>query len=554
MNRVMRSTGILAILSACCLGGATTLSADEPLRNVIDAALAAEWKTSEVQAAAPAGDAEFLRRVHLDLVGTIPTYEETREFLSDAAPDKREKLVDRLLDDPRFGVYQAKVWDLVLFGRSVSNSRVRERDGFRNWMAKQFNDNVPYDQWAQAILKAEGNTVEDGPATFLLQYAGNDKSTAVAVSRLFMGMQLQCAECHDHPFEDFSQIDFYGMAAFYARLQPVSLGKKDNKDNYMVGERSTGDTLFAGKAIDQKPGTKGEAVAPKYLKGDELDEPELPKDFKAEPRLADGKVPPAPHYSRKNALAEWIANPENIYFTEAIANRIWSQFMGRGVVHPVDNLSDFNPPSHPDLWEVLPKELVARKYDLKWLIREIVGSKTYQLSAAGPVDRAMPRWFEQAKVRPLMAEELGDALAVATRMYKRREAAQDDKAKQAVEGDFGRVRGNLVSYFGEPVNGVGDYQGNMFENLLFNNEVYLHRYLYSTGTNQLLADLVASEASPEEKVEEMFLSVLIRKPTAEETAKYVAYVGQEQDSKKQTALWGDAIWALLASSEFRFNH
>ncbi|MEX0701641.1 MAG: DUF1549 domain-containing protein [Planctomycetales bacterium] len=552
MSHFMRLIGTVTV-AACCLGGAR-LDAAEPLRNVIDARLDAQWKSNDVKPVELAGDAEFLRRVSLDLVGTIPTYEETQAFLSDGSADKREKLIDRLLDDPRFGRQQAMVWDLVLFGRNVSNSRVRERDGFRTWLAAQFNQNVSYDQWAAAILKAEGSSIDDGAPTFLLQYAGNDKATAVAVSRLFMGMQLQCAECHDHPYEDFSQFDFYGLAAFYSRLQPVSLGKKDNKDNYAVGEKSVGDILFSGKAIDQKPGTKGEAVIPRFLKGGELSEPELPKDFKAEPRLPDGKMPPAPHFSRKNAIADWIANPENPYFTKAVANRIWAQFMGRGIVHPVDNLSEFNAPSHPELWDTLTAELVARKYDLKWLIREIANTKAYQLSSAGPVDRAMPRWFEQANVRPLIAEELADSLAAATRLDKRQAAAQDDKAKQAIAAEFGGVRGNLVRYFGEPVNGVGEYQGNMFENLYFNNEVYLHRYLYSTGTNQLLADLVTSKASPEEKVEEMFLSVLVRKPTDEEQARHVAYVGQEQDPAKQTALWGDAIWALIASGEFRFNH
>lgn len=522
-------------------------SAEEPLRNIIDTALEADWKANGVETAGSASDSEFLRRVYLDLVGTIPTYDEARAFLDDTSPDKRSRLIDRLLEDPRFGEHQAKVWDLVLFGRGAKNNRVRDRDGFRSWLAKQFNENVPYDQWAKAILKAEGDTVEDGPATFLLQYAGNDKMTAVNVSRLFMGMQLQCAECHDHPFDDFTQLDFYGMAAFYARLQPVSIGKKDNKAVYVVGEKSTGETLFAGKAIDQKPGDRGEKVIPRFLKGEELQEPELPKDIKAENRLPDGKVPPAPYFSRKNALADWIANPENPYFTEAITNRIWSQLMGRGIVHPVDNLSDLNPPSHEDLWKAMPSQLIAHKYDLKWLIREITNSRAYQLSAAGPSDRALPRSFEQARVRPLMAEELANSLAVATRY-------EESQSRGGSRDTFAYVRSNLMNYFAEPVNGVGEYQGNLFENLLFNNEVYLYRHLYSTDNNKLLAALVSSQAAPEEKVEEMFLSVLVRKPTPEETEKYVVYVGQAKDPQQQKVLWGDAIWALIASSEFRFNH
>lgn len=546
MRRTMTLT-VLPLLAIATATGDAPLRAAEPLRNVIDAHIEAAWKENEVQSAAPAGDAEFLRRVYLDLIGVIPTYEEAQGFLSDSDPAKREKVIDRLLDDPRFGTHQATVWDLVYFGRKPENSRVSDRDGFRKWLAEQFNRNTPYNEWTLAILKAEGDTVEDGAPTFLLQYAGNGKSAAIGVSRLFLGMQLQCAECHDHPYEDFTQLDFYGLAAFYARLQPVSLKDKNGKKNYAVGEKNLGEVMFTGPQIKEKPGDKGSAVKPKFIHGAEIEEPELPKDFQEPRTLPNGAMPPKPKFSRKDALAEWIVDPDNPYFTKAVANRVWSQFMGRGIVHPVDNLSELNPPSHPELWEHLTSELVAHGYDLKWLIREIVNTRAYQLSSVGPDDRPDPRWFEQAKVRPLIAEELAASIETGTRLPKLKAAGGSD-------GGFGQIRSSLVRRFGEPLNGVGVYQGDVFENLHFANEGYLQKYLYDPASNQLLADLLKSEASAEEKIEEMFLSVLSRQPNDAERAKYLAYVSQSDDPKERAALWGDAIWALLASGEFRFNH
>ncbi|MEX0718075.1 MAG: DUF1549 and DUF1553 domain-containing protein [Planctomycetaceae bacterium] len=546
MRRSIAFTVPLVAAVSMAVSAGSSIAA-EPLRDVIDARIEATWKEQEIQPAAPAGDAEFLRRVHLDLVGTIPSYEEAVAFLADEDPAKREKLVDELLADPRFGTHQANVWDLVYFGRSPGNSRVREREGFRKWLAERFNQNTPYDQWALAMLKAEGSTVEEGAPTFLLQYAGNERTAAIGVSRLFMGMQLQCAECHDHPFEAFTQLDFYGLAAFYSRMQPVSLKDKDGQKNFAVGEKNLGEVLFTGPQIDQKPGDKGEPVKPKFLEGEKLQEPELPKDVQDPKTFPNGETPPKPYFSRKDALAEWIVDPDNPYFTKAVANRVWAQFMGRGIIHPVDNLSDLNPPSDPELWERLTADLVAHQYDLKWLIREIVNTRAYQLASAGPVDRPDPRWFEQAKVRPLIAEELAASMETATRNLDLKAAAGNDD-------NFKTVRSLLISRFGEPLNGVGVYQGDVFENLHFANEGNLQQFLYDSGRNQLLADMANSEATPEEKIDEMFLTVLSRRPTDAERAKYLAYVGQATEPTAQATYWADAIWVLLASSEFRFNH
>ena len=395
---VMNSPRELLILTLILIfASPTAIVGQDPLRNVIDRQIEKGWTANKVTPSEPSTDAEFLRRVYLDLIGVVPTYDETVQFLDDASGDKRDRLITSLLDDPRFALHQAEVWDQVLFGRNPPGFGADKRDGFQTWLREQFADNTPYDQWVNAILVAEGNTVDDGAPMFFVQYKNHPEDATEAVTQKFLGVQLQCARCHDHPFESWTQLDFYGTAAFFARLQVVDVGKKDKLTMYAIGEKNLGDVLFTGPVTEQEVGKKGEPVKPKFLHGDPLVEPELPKDFKEDRNFPNGKMPPKPQFSRKDQLAEWITRPDNPYFARAVANRVWAQFMGRGIVHPVDNMSESNQPSHPELLDALSAAMVRTKFDLKWYIRELVNSQTYQLSGAGEVEDAMPRWFERAR-------------------------------------------------------------------------------------------------------------------------------------------------------------
>ena len=325
---------------------------DRPLRSVIDEEVQLAWRAQQVTPAPRTTDAEFLRRVSLDLIGVIPTWSEAVAFLDDPAPDKRTQLIDKLLADPRYPQHQSDVWDLVLFGRNPPGYDTERRSGIQNWLRRQFAENVPYDQWARTLLKGGGNSVEEGPPMYFAQYRSQPEDAAEAVTQTFLGIQLQCARCHDHPFESWSQKDFYGMAAFFARLQIVGVGKKDDLTMYAVAEKSTGDILFTGRASEQQAGKKGELVKPKFLLGDELAEPALPEGFQ-EVKFEENKIPAEPTFSRKNQLAEWVTRVDNRFFAPAIANRLWAQFMGRGVVHPVTNMSPSNKPSLPKLNDAL---------------------------------------------------------------------------------------------------------------------------------------------------------------------------------------------------------
>ena len=536
----------MAIVGAAAV--VPVVAADErPLRGVIDDAISTAWSRENITPAAASSDEEFLRRMYLDLVGVIPSYDETVAFLENSSAAKRGETIDRLLDDPRFAQHQADVWDLVLFGRNPPGYDTDKRGGFQNWLRERFAQNTPYDQWARQILRAAGNSVDDGPPVFFMQYRNQPEDASEAISQIFLGVQLQCARCHDHPYEPWKQLDFYGMAAFLSRLDVVSVGKKNELTQYVIAEKSTGDILFTGPASQQTPGKKGDPVKPKFLLGDELAEPPLPDGFK-EVKFESNQPPPPPQFSRKDQLADWItAADRNPFFARAAANRLWAQFFGRGLVHPVDNMSPSNSPSHPELLDALARELVAHKFDLKWYLRELCNSRTYQLSSRGGSGEAMPRWFQHARTRPLSAEELIESWRVATN-YEAAEQASGKKPQSA-----SRYRplesGYMLRFFGQPNTGTGDFQGGLHEHLYLNNGPLGN--VIATGKESLFDRLTDAATPLESRVDRLYLALLNRRPAPDEQQKFVEYLSAEKQPQDR---WRDAIWVLMTCSEFRFNH
>jgi hypothetical protein len=519
------------LVSASVLALAPAAHAQQPLRQLIDTEIKKVWEREKVTPTERCDDAAFLRRVYLDLAGTVPGYDEASKFLQNNDAQKREKLVDALLADPRLAAHQADVWDLTFFGRHPGNGdATRKRDTFKKWLADKFAKNEPYDRWVADLLRAD----QDGSELFYVQFRNQPEDATMAVSRIFLGTQLQCARCHDHPFAPWTQRDFYGMAGFFVRLVVVDGAMEKGVKRYRLGEKSSGEVLFTGAAKDQKPGMKGEPVKPKFLGGSVLDEPTLPKDFK-EPELKNAKDLPKPKFSRKEKIAEWVTAPTNPYFTKAVANRVWGQFMGRGIVHPVDDFDGKNKPSHPELLEVLTKQLAEHKFDLKWYIRELVLSETYQRSAAGVGTEALPVWFERARVRPLSAEEIMTTLRTVT--------GTDVKPGNDSTEYF-------LRYFGEPMNGRGEFQGGLSEHLFLNNSSNLRQMIQRRKGN--LADNVLTSKEPwEKRVDRMFITVLSRPPKPEEQKRFVAYL---TGGAKPDSLVEEAIWVLMNGSEFRFNH
>jgi hypothetical protein len=552
VNRIVAITlAVVGILSTTCV------HAQGPaLRDTIDREIRASWTKENIASPATASDSVFLRRIYLDLVGMIPTINETTEFLKDTDSKKREKLIDKLLADPRYARQQAQMFELAMLERNQKlvegTVGYRNRGRFREWLAKQFAANEPYDRIAAKILQAE----EDGSQLYFAVYNGTDEMVT-AVSRFFLATQIQCAKCHDHPFESWTQKDYHGMAGFFVRTMAVEVPGKAEITNqkgkqYLVGEKSVGEALFALEEIDPKTKKKKSTpIRPKFLQGDELKEPETPKDF-VEPKLKPGEAPPKPAFSRRAKFIEWMTAKENSFFAKAIANRVWAQFMGRGFVHPVDDFNAANPPSNPELLNGIEKELVAHKFDFKWLVREIVNSQSYQAEDVGKVTDALPKFYERARIRPLIVEELIASLHIATGL--------------GLESALNKEPGaDILKYLGEPTDGQGRFQGSLSEHLFLHNGD-LFRSMCRPSKGNLPEQLLMSNEPWEAKVEKMFLAVLSRPATSEERERFVEYLNVQEKNANDVKgaklpagqLPGaqrmeDAMWVLVSCSEFRFN-
>ena len=517
---------------------------DERLRDAIDRVIQAGWAKEKITAPGRSSDAVFLRRVYLDLVGMIPTYEEATAFLKDADPKKRDKLIDTLLADPRFARQQSHAWDLAMLGRSAKlvDGTVghRNRERFRQWLAKQFAANEPWDRIAAKILRAE----EDGSQLFFAVNSGTDEMVT-AVSRVFLATQIQCAKCHDHPYEPWTQKDYHGMAGFFVRTMTVEVPGKPEVTNqkgkqYLVGEKAVGEALFATEEIDPKTKKKQSVpIKPKFLNGAVLTEPEPAKDY-VEPKLKPGEVPPKPAFSRREKFVEWMTATDNPYFARAAVNRVWAQFMGRGFVHPVDDFNSQNAPSNPELLKAIEKEFVAHKFDLKWLVREIVTSEAYQATDLGPVADAMPKHYERARIRPLSVEDLTASLHVATGLGLE-SALKAEPSSQ------------MLQYLGQPADGQGRFQGSLSEHLFLHNGDQF-RGLCRPNKGNLPEKLLTGSEDWGAKVERLFLSVLSRPPTSEEKERFIKYLSADaKDPKAAAQRMEDAVWVLVSCSEFRFN-
>lgn len=544
----MRPIGALVVLwlVISLMVSASGQAAETSLRQVIDEQIETAWNAQKIEPAQPADDAAFLRRIYLDIVGVIPTHDEAATFLDDKDPEKRSKLIDRLLDDPRYAMHQADIWDVILFTRNPDSNEVRIRPSFQHWLREQFAQNVSYRDLVNKLIRGEGNSVDDGAPMYLAQFARRPEDASQTITQTFLGVQLQCARCHDHPFEKWTQRDFYGMAAFMARTEVVSLGKNGQEPKYAVGERNRGDILFSGPAKDQTPGKKGEPIMAKFLQGDSLKEPEIPADVQDPRNFPSNVVPASPRFSRRNALADWMTQPDNAYLAKSISNRLWAQYLGRGIVHPIDNLSEANPPSHPELLNILSREMVAFNFDMKRFIRELCNTRTYQLASDGALEELRPRLFERARIRPLAAEELAASWRIATGY----ESTAATKKSGADPRFVGMTREYMMRFFGEPSNGSGDFQGGLQEHLYLNNGEVSN--LITREPGGLLAQVSDKNTPVGLRVERLFLSVLSRRPNAAEASQFAEVLAENSPKRESASL--DVIWALMTCSEFRFNH
>src|SRR5262245_30046850 len=517
-----------------------------PLHERIDALIAAGKPDFEKHAAPLAADAEFLRRVYLDLTGTIPTAVEARAFLQDSAPDKRVKLIDRLLASPEHARHLAHVFDVVLMERRPD--RQVKKPEWHEYLRTSFAENKPWDQLVREILSANDEDSKQRPAArFYLDREGEPHLLTKDIGRLFLGMNLQCSQCHDRPIvEDYKQDIYYGLFAFLNRtLLFTPKGKPP-----VLAEKADGDATFQS-VFDPAKVTK--TTGPRLPGRELVKEPTFEKgeEYVAPP----GKeVKPVPKFSRRAQLAGDLANAENVQFRRNIANRLWAHLMGRGLVHPLDMDHSGNPPSHPELLTLLADEIGALKFDTRAFLRELALSKTYQRSSEVPAGakEAQPESFAAAPLKPLSPEQLALVLMQATGQTDVERKTLGAKLTEATL--YARLSGNLgtfVNLFGNRPGQPADFEASLDQALFLANGKLIRTWLAPNAAGNLLGRLVQlKEDGP--VAEELYLSVLTRMPSEEERKDVAEYLkGRTQD---RAAALEELAWALLASAEFRFNH
>lgn len=518
---IMARYGVFAVVSQVI-----AIPKDEPMHdpplppaNYIDELIYAKHKKLRIKAAEPAKDTTFLRRAYLDILGVLPTEEETRAFLEDTSADKREKLVDALLKRPEFSDLWAMKWAEVLRVRSSNTLDPKGMHRYNDWLRASIRDNKPMDELAKELLTATGGNFTEPAANF---YLVEQEPTTMAenVAQVFMGIQIKCAQCHNHPFERWTMDDYYSFSAFFAQV-----GRKNSSDPRETIIYNTG----SGQVKNKRD---GKAMQPKFL---------------------GGAVPDVKGKDRRAVLAEWLASEENPWFAENIANRVWQHFFGQGIIDPPDDVRVSNPPSNPQLLEELGDRLVGYDYDLRKLIRDICTSNTYQMSTTAPdVSAQDTRNFAYATVRRLPSEMLLDAICQVTGSeVKFSSLPLGARAVQVANGPSGNY---FLEVFGRPPRETACTCERRNEPTLAQ---ALHLINGDTITRAIreadgrLAKVIENEAPTDQALESLYLAALSRPPSEEERTRLTAYVNEAEDRK---AALEDVYWSVLNAKEFVFNH
>ncbi|WP_435015623.1 DUF1549 and DUF1553 domain-containing protein [Tundrisphaera sp. TA3] len=488
----------------------------------IDGHVAAKLRKLGLTPSARSGDASFLRRAHLDVIGRLPTADEARAFLADPAPDKRARLVDRLLERPEYADHWANKWMDLLRPNPyrVGIKAVLNLDG---WIRSAFRDNMPYDEFARQVVTARGSTFEPGAAT-IFRDRREPQEVAPMISQLFLGVRLDCAKCHHHPFEPMGQEQFYEFAAFFAR----------------VGRKGTGLS---------PPISGGEEIVYAASTGS-VSHPLTGQVMEPKPLYGSAPIGDDPDDDLRDALARWMTAPDNRHFARVMANRVWADLMGRGIVDPVDDLRATNPPSNGPLLDALADDFRRHGYDIKHLIRTIMASETYGLSSE-PTDRnlADARNFSRHYRQRLRAEVLLDATTDVTGVSEKFAAAPPETRSTAIWTH--RVSSLFLDTFGRPDPNQDPpcertSDSTVVQALHLMNAPGLH--LKVAADEGTVARLVKGDKPPSAIVEELYLLTFSRMPTAEERLVGEGlFAGPGADRRLAVE---DLLWALLNSAEF----
>ncbi|HEV7222677.1 MAG TPA: DUF1549 and DUF1553 domain-containing protein [Pirellulales bacterium] len=520
----------------------------------IDAALGAAWEAERVVPAPPADDAEFLRRASLDIIGKIPAASEVRAFLRDKAPDKRRRMVESLLARGGYANHFANAWrELLLPGANTSPETRALAPPLEAWLRLRFAEETPYDRLVAELLTpaamaapqpgaAQPAAAAPSPLAFFQANEYKPENLTANTSRIFLGTQVQCAQCHDHPFARWKQQQFWSLAAFFsgssvvAQAQPPADSDADP---------------HADDADEAQPASLVEASLISNAEGKlAIKIPGL--DLIAEARFLDGSAPKLrAGEDPRLPLTRWLTSRDNPYFARALVNRLWEHFLGRGFVDPVDDLDEANPPSHPELFDEVARQFAYHQYDIKYLIRAITATRAYQLSsrAAGGGGQDDSRLFARMPLRRLSPEQLYDSLVQATGF---RDAASQAQANVLQVDDTAQAR--LKSLFADQSSRRSESQTSILQALSL-----MNGGLVADATSLERSQLLSAVAElpyldSAERVETLFLAALGRFPEEDEQLRMLAYLADRGQTIGERRALADVFWALLNSAEFILNH
>jgi len=505
----------------------------EPL-NEIDQRVMNRWRQLGLKPSGPCSDEQFIRRASLDAIGTLPTIERIHAFVDSPDPRKRDALVDELLGltgDPQrdlfvnqWSAYWALKWgDLLL-----NNSKKMGIGGMwamHNWLRQSLRENKPIDRFVREIITAEGSTRDNGPANFYLT-SRDPVDIAETTSLVFLGVRLQCAKCHHHPLEVYSQGDYYGMAAFFTRIgtkKTVDFGSQNDGVNVIR-------VLGAGSVRHPRTGA---VMQPTPLLGSPIDDSQI-----RDPR---------------HSLADWITSRENPFFARNIVNRIWGYMLGTGIVEPVDDVRATNPPSNPELLDMLANQFVADGYDLRKLMRRIMTSRVYQLSSTPTAETvADRRFYTHYNVKRLPAEALLDAIDFACGTQEKFVGVP--LGTRAIELPDPNYASYFLDTLGRPLRASAcecerTADPNLAQALQVANGELIQRKLVDPKNR--LSKLVEAKTPPELAIAELYMATVSRRPSPQELDESLAIIHRAPGEREGLE---DLLWALCNSQEFLFNH
>lgn len=499
-----------------------------PENNYIDKLVFAKLKLLDITPSDLCTDQEFVRRAYLDLCGVLPTADETKAFLTSTDATKRTKLIDDLLNRPEYADFWTLKWSDVL----RSNRKTIQLKGihvYQTWLRQHIGNNTGMNEVVKELLTANGSTFANPPANFY-RIARDPQNLAETTVQLFFGIRMQCAKCHNHPFERWTQDDYYSTAAFFARV-------KQKKDSIEPGDGKQGagaaEYIYSERSGEVVQPRTGKTMAPKFM-GAEI--PTIP-----------------PTKDRREVLADWITGPNNPFFAKSVVNRIWFHLNGKGIVDPVDDFRDSNPSANDELLNALAKDFVDHKFDAKYLIKTIMTSRTYQLSAqTNEFNKDDNKYFSHAVTKLHTAEQLLDAICTVTAIAEK--FAGLPSGTRAVQLPDGEVNHVFLKTFGQPGRELAcecerEGDSNLAQALQLINGPTINEKLRNPANR--IGTLITKKVPDVEILNELYLATLSRMPTSGEIKAAFEHLAKNADKRKA---WEDVQWALINSKEFLFRH